>query len=99
MTTQCKARWRADEVTTFGCLREAGHAGQHEVPGVMRWGRESETSRNRIDELLDQQRWIGIHMDRSTTKGFDLINARQRWHKLDAEISRLCRESGERRMP
>lgn len=57
------------------------------------------TARQQIDELLDKQKWVSIHMDRSTTKGFDLINARRRYHKLEEEITKLCRESGERRMP
>ena len=57
------------------------------------------TARQQIDELLEKQKWTSIHMDRSTTKGFDLINARRRYHKLEEQITKLCRESGERRMP
>ena len=56
------------------------------------------TTRQQIDELLEKQKWASTHMDRSTTKGFDLINARRRYHKLDAQITKLC-ASGERRMP
>lgn len=57
------------------------------------------TARQKIDELLEKQKWLGIHMDRSTTKGFDLINTRRRYHKLESQIENLCRESGERRVP
>lgn len=57
------------------------------------------TARQQIDELLEKQKWASAHMDRCTTKGFDLINARRRYHKLDEQITKLCRESGERRMP
>lgn len=56
-------------------------------------------NRQTLDRLLDQQKAIGIHMDRSSIKGFDLINARRRWHKLDKQISELCRETGLRRVP
>jgi len=59
----------------------------------------NKTAREQIDDLLEQQKWCSIHMDRSTTKGFDLINARRRYHKLEEQISNLCRESGERRIP
>jgi hypothetical protein len=57
------------------------------------------TARQQIDELLEKQKWASSHMDWSTTKGFDLINARRQYHKLDEQITKLCRESGERRMP
>jgi hypothetical protein len=55
------------------------------------------TARSRIDALLDDQKWTSIHMDRLT--GFDRINARRKYHRLDKRIEALCRESGERRIP
>ena len=57
------------------------------------------TARTQIDELLEKQKQISVYMDRSTIKCFDLINARRRYHKIDEQITKLCRESGERRVP
>lgn len=57
------------------------------------------TPRQQIDELIEKQKWISAHMDRSTTRGFNLINARRRYHKIDAQITKLCGESGEKRAP
>lgn len=57
------------------------------------------TIRQQIDELLEKQMWVSRHMENSAVKGFDLINARRRYHKLDKQIEKLCRESGERRIP
>ena len=59
----------------------------------------NKTIRQQIDELLEKQMWASRHMENSAVKGFDLINARRRYHKLDKQIEKLCRESGERRIP
>ena len=57
------------------------------------------TIRQQIDELIEKQKWVSHHMENSAIKGFDLINARRQYHKIDAQIEKLCRESGERRIP
>ena len=54
--------------------------------------------RTQIDALIEQQKYISRQLDNPSIKGFDLINARKRWHKLDKAITRLCKDSGERRV-
>lgn len=55
------------------------------------------TARQQIDELLEEQNRVSDRLDRGPTA--DFINARRRYHELDEQIAKLCRESGERRVP
>jgi hypothetical protein len=60
--------------------------------------KRNETARQEIDRLIELQKMASAKMENSAIRGFDLINARHRWHSLDKQIDRLCRESGERRV-